>query len=417
MEDLFQGRILVHSTVDERVQTIVNEALENGLALYEERHPDAQGVIQGSVVVLRNADAAILAEAGGRQIYKDRHTRYSDLNRATGSLRQPGSAWKPLVYLAAFRQDLDLDTTVPDQPISVAMGANRPVKWISNYDHRFKGPIPMRQALAESRNAVAVWITRKIGVDEVITTSQEFGIRTPLQPYIATALGASEVRLLELAGAYRAMASGILAEPHIIDRVTDASGEVLYEAFPSTLEGESTGLSLVQEGLRGVGRLPGGTAHAAAGRACLISVMGTSGVRSGARAAPARRAHRPRGSARSRRGRSRGIRGAAPHAEASACSSDGGSRPACTHAARRAGGRRCESRCRLDERAVSGGSPRPERDRAFPGSTPAKSQSSTTRRAPGHLARRRPSAAACPRECTSGRRHSLRSRCGGLRPA
>src|SRR6266705_2395626 len=237
MEDLFQGRILVHSTVDERVQTIVNEALENGLALYEERHPEAKGVI-------------------------------------------PGSAWKPLVYLAAFRQDLDLDTTVPDQPTSVPMGANRPVKWITNYDHRFKGPIPMRQALAESRNAVAVWITRKIGVDGVIETSQEFGIRTPLQPYITTALGASEVLLLELAGAYRAMASGILAEPHIIDRVTDASGAMLYEAFPSTLEVESTGLSLIQEGLRGVIRLPGGTAHALDGRDFLIPVMGKTGTTS-----------------------------------------------------------------------------------------------------------------------------------------
>src|SRR5207249_4396783 len=64
VEDLFQGRILVHVTVDPRVQTIVNEALETGLALYERRHPQAKGLIQGSVVVLRNADAAILAEAG-----------------------------------------------------------------------------------------------------------------------------------------------------------------------------------------------------------------------------------------------------------------------------------------------------------------------------------------------------------------
>src|SRR3989441_6133469 len=238
MEDLFQGRILVHSTVDERVQTIVNEALENGLALYEERHPEAQGVIQGSVVVLRNADAAILAEAGGRQIYKDRHTRYSDLNRATGSLRQPGSAWKPLVYLAAFRQDLDLDTTVPDQPTSVPMGANRPVKWISNYDHRFKGPIPMRQALAESRNAVAVWITRKIGVDEVITTSQEFGIRTPLQPYITTALGASEGRLLELAADPCAEGPGTLSHPPIRSCMTPAAGAAPRNAVPSTPQRE-----------------------------------------------------------------------------------------------------------------------------------------------------------------------------------
>ena len=90
-------------------------------------------------MVLRNADAAILAEAGGRQIYNDRPTRYSDYNRATESLRQPGSAWKPLVYLAAFRQDLDLDTTVPDEPIAVPMGADRPVKWIANYDNQFKG--------------------------------------------------------------------------------------------------------------------------------------------------------------------------------------------------------------------------------------------------------------------------------------
>ena len=74
------------------------------------------------MVVLRNADAAILAEVGGRQVYEDRDARYSDLNRVTGSLRQPGSAWKPLVYLAAFRRGLDLDTTVPDEPIERAHG-------------------------------------------------------------------------------------------------------------------------------------------------------------------------------------------------------------------------------------------------------------------------------------------------------
>ena len=81
------------------------------------------------------------------------------------------------------------------------------MKWIANYDDHFKGPIPARQALAESRNAVAVWITREIGIDKVIRTARQLGIRTPLQPYVSTALGASEVRLLELAGAYRAMAS------------------------------------------------------------------------------------------------------------------------------------------------------------------------------------------------------------------
>ncbi|PYN18006.1 MAG: hypothetical protein DME05_02530, partial [Candidatus Rokuibacteriota bacterium] len=216
----------------------------------------------------------------GRYFYKNRYARYSDFNRATGSLRQSGSAWKPLVYLAAFRQGLKLDTTVPDEPIAVAMGAARPLKWIANYDNEFKGPIPMRQALAESRNTVAVWITREIGLDRVIGTSRELGIRTPLQPYITTALGASEVRLLELAGAYRAMASGILAEPYIIDRVTDASGEVLYEAARTALEFSSSHLTLIQEGLRGVVRIPKGTAHSLYGRDFPIPVMGKTGTTS-----------------------------------------------------------------------------------------------------------------------------------------
>ncbi len=280
IEDLVQGRISVRSTLDERVQTIVNDALENGLARYEKRHPGAKGSIQGSVVALRNANAAILAEAGGRPVFNNRQARYSDYNRVTGSLRQPGSAWKPLVYLAAFRQGLDLDTTVPDEPIEVPMGADQALKWISNYDNQFKGPIPIRQALAESRNAVAVWITREIGLKNVIQIARELGIRTPLQPYITTALGASEVRLLELAGAYRAMASGVLAEPHVIDNVTDASGEVLYEAPQAGRSIRFPELSLIQEGLRGVVRLPDGTAHSLDNRDFPIPVMGKTGTTS-----------------------------------------------------------------------------------------------------------------------------------------
>ena len=279
VEDLFLGRISVRSTVDDQVQQIVNEALENGLALYEKRHRGARGLIQGSVVVLRNSDAAILAEAGRRRVYEDRDARYSDLNRVTGSLRQPGSAWKPLVYLAAFRRGLDLETTVPDEPIGIPMGEGREVKWIANYDGKFKGPIPLRQALAESRNAVAVWITREIGLNEVIRTARQMGIRTPLQPYLTLALGASEVRLLELADTYRAMASGILAEPHVIDRIEGAGG-VLYEAPRPEQAIPSGELSLIQEGLRGVIRLPAGTAHSLDRADFPIPVMGKTGTTS-----------------------------------------------------------------------------------------------------------------------------------------
>ncbi len=281
IEDLFQGRIVVRSTIDARVQTIVNEALERGLASYEKRHAGAKGLIQGSVVVLGNADAAVIAESGGRRVFNQRDARYSDYNRATGSLRQPGSAMKPLVYLAAFESGMGLDTEVPDEPIEMpAADAGGIVKWVANYDNEFKGPIPVRQALAESRNAVAVWITQEIGVDAVIRTAHRMGIRSPLQPYLSTALGASEVRLLELADAYRAIASGVLAEPYVIDRVTDVSGDGLYKAPRGGRAISSAALRSIQEGLRGVVRLPDGTAHSLDARDFPVPVMGKTGTTS-----------------------------------------------------------------------------------------------------------------------------------------
>ncbi|MFA6957174.1 MAG: transglycosylase domain-containing protein [Thermoanaerobaculia bacterium] len=279
-EDLFQGKISVESTIDARVQAIVNDALEHGLARYEKRHPKGTGVVQGSIVVLRNADAAILAEAGGRSVYAGRSSRYSDYNRVTGSRRQPGSTMKPLVYLAAFERGMSLDSEVPDEPISVPLGNDDGVKWIVNYDNEFKGPISIRQALAESRNAVAVWLTREIGIRSVIKVAGEMGIRTPLQPYLSTALGASEVQLLELANAYRTIASGVATQPHVIRRVTNMSGDGLYEARLDAQQIRSDALRSIQEGLRGVVRIPGGTAHSLSSRDFPIAVLGKTGTTS-----------------------------------------------------------------------------------------------------------------------------------------
>jgi penicillin-binding protein 1A len=277
-----QGRIRVYSTVNREIQRIVNEALEEGLAHYEERHPESSRRIQGSVVVLHNADARILAEAGGRQVFRDRYNSYSDYNRVTDSWRQPGSVMKPLVYLAAFREGLVLDDVVPDAPIAVPMGGGRAPKWIQNYDRRFKGPIPVRQALAESRNAATIWIARTVGMQKVLSTARTYGISSRLQPYITTALGASEVRLLELANAYRAMASGRAAEPYVIDRVTDSGGAVLFTNRPKaeSLDADAFALRQIQEGLRGVIRLPGGTAHSLDSSEFSIPVMGKTGTSS-----------------------------------------------------------------------------------------------------------------------------------------
>jgi penicillin-binding protein 1A len=188
---------------------------------------------------------------------------------------------KPFVYLAAFRQGaLDLDTSVPDEPISVAGADGRTIKWIANFDNQFEGVIPARQALAESRNAAAVWVTGQIGIDSVLKTAQGLGIRTQLQRYVSTALGASEVTLLELANAYRLMAGGLPGEPHVIDKIQRTRGGVVYShQWPCCLKnGNDFGLSMIQEGLRGVVRIPSGTAHALDSHAFPIPVMGKTGT-------------------------------------------------------------------------------------------------------------------------------------------
>jgi penicillin-binding protein 1A len=189
---------------------------------------------------------------------------------------------KPIVYLAAFASGATLDSSVPDAPVRVSMGWNRPGKWIANYDGKFKGPIPMRLALAESRNAATVWIARQVGIDPVLQTARALGIESRLQRYVTTALGASEVSLLELANAYRAMASGLAAEPFVIERITDASGTVLFERDTRTrpLPVPPEALERVQEGLRGVVRLPGGTAHSLQASGFPIPVMGKTGTTS-----------------------------------------------------------------------------------------------------------------------------------------
>jgi penicillin-binding protein 1A len=282
-EDLLQGRIQIYSTIDTRIQGIANEALEHGLATYEKRHPRSSGTVQGSVVVLRNLDAAILAEVGGRRLFSGRINNYSDFNRATQSMRQPGSAMKPIVYLTAFLEGpYTLESLVPDEPISIPDGNKLNGKAISNYDGKFKGLIPLRLALAESSNAVAIWITEQVGIDSILHTARQVGIESQLQPYPTTSLGASDVTLLELANAYRTMASGTFHRPHLIREVD--RGTAVVDATPEdpiiTESIDPAALTLLQEGLRGVVRLPSGTAHSLDGASFPIPIMGKTGTTS-----------------------------------------------------------------------------------------------------------------------------------------
>ena len=184
------------------------------------------------------------------------------------------------IHLAAFRSGtLNLDSVVPDEPISVPNGPNRDAKWISNYDGQFKGMILARIALAESRNAVAIWIAGEIGIASVLGTARSLGIQRPLQPFVTTALGASEVTLMELANAYRTMASGVLTQPYVIRRIVRDSREMAEsEHASSPVHVEGFAVLLIQEGMRGVVRLPTGTAHALDSSGFPMAVMGKTGT-------------------------------------------------------------------------------------------------------------------------------------------
>lgn len=275
---LAAGRIRVHATIDSATQRLAREALERGLLAYETRHPGGRGLVQGAVIVLANRDASVLAEVGGRQTFKGQSTSYVDFNRALSARRQPGSAMKPFVYLAALRMGASMDGEVMDEAISLPMGGGRPDKWIRNYDDAFKGPMPMRQALAESRNAATIWLARSIGIAPILDTAQRAGIHTPLAPFLSTALGAAEIPLVELANAYRTLASGFLAAPHVISRVTDSEGMQLFAppAGGQPFDCDPEALAEIQEGLRGVVRIPEGTAHALDSLG--IPIMGKTGT-------------------------------------------------------------------------------------------------------------------------------------------
>ncbi len=136
--------------------------------------------------------------------------------------------------------------------------------------------------LSHSGVAATIWLARRIGMGRVLKTARDLGIETALARYPSTALGASEVTLLELANAYRAMASGLRARPHFLLEVTGPPGEPLpaANAPASPLGIGKSPLALIQEGLRGVVRLPGGTAHALDTPAFPVAVMGKTGTTS-----------------------------------------------------------------------------------------------------------------------------------------
>jgi len=157
----------------------------------------------------------------------------STFNRATQARRQPGSAFKPVLYAAAVEKGFRADSILDDSPLSLPGGRHGELWSPQNYDHRFYGPIPLAYALAHSRNVPAVRLMMAIGVPATVNMAKTLGITSPIFPNYASALGASDVTLMELTRAYSTFPNGgKLIEPVLIDRIEDRDGRVLVENGP-----------------------------------------------------------------------------------------------------------------------------------------------------------------------------------------
>lgn len=213
--------------------------------------------MEGALLALDPRTGQIKAMVGGYDFQR------SKFNRAIQARRQPGSAFKPFVYAAAFDLGLTPSTIFEDSPISFPATIDGEQKEWSpeNYDQTFRGPVTLRQGLEHSINVVAVKLLETIGVGAATQMAHRLGIRSPIRAELGLALGTSEVTLLEMVSAYGTLAAGgVRAPPYAIRRILDSRGRVLEERFPEGQQvlrpATAATLTHVLEGVvqRGTGR-------------------------------------------------------------------------------------------------------------------------------------------------------------------
>jgi penicillin-binding protein 1A len=240
---LFEGGLRVYTTLDAGLQQAAEEALERRLTELEQRiggkrsraailakvktaQPSERtqtDYLQGAVVAIDATNGQIRALIGGRDFNE------SNFNRATQAARQPGSAFKPFIYTAAIDNGYTPNEMILDTPVSFKAGNGE--DWSpQNYDHKFRGPVTLRTALAKSLNVPAAKLLQKIGTTQVISYARRLGIRSRLGSDLSLALGTSEVNLLELTSSYGVFANqGVRTTPLFVLRVEDKNGKVLEQ--------------------------------------------------------------------------------------------------------------------------------------------------------------------------------------------
>ena len=205
--------VIVDTTIDKTLQEAGEKAIDDRIAKSGKKMKVSEGAL-----VSVDTTGAIRAYVGGVDYAE------SQFDRAGTAKRQPGSTFKPFVYLSALEMGRTPDSVRNDAPVKIG-------KWSpDNYEGKYYGKVTLATALSKSLNSVAAQLMMETGPDAVIEVAHRLGVRTPLESNLSLALGTSDVSLLELTGAYNAFANGgMSAGTHLIKRVTDAEGNVLFE--------------------------------------------------------------------------------------------------------------------------------------------------------------------------------------------
>jgi penicillin-binding protein 1A len=189
--------------------------------------PQIAPMVQSALLSMELESGKVRVMMGGKD-FAD-----STFNRAVQAHRQPGSAFKPIVYAAAVDKGYGPNSILVDEPLSLPGGRHGEEWTPQNYDHTFRGPITLATALAHSRNIPAVRMMMAVGVPAVLRMAKTLGITSPIFPNYSSALGSSEVTLMELTRAYSVFPNrGYLVNPIFINRVEDRDGRILFDARP-----------------------------------------------------------------------------------------------------------------------------------------------------------------------------------------
>ena len=270
---LYKGGLTIHTTLSHRLQQAAEQAVEMGLSRLQQRRPSPkeQGASpQGALVAIDIRTGGILAMVGGRDFSQ------SAFNRATDARRQPGSAFKPVVYALAISRGFTQASLVLDAPVVFKGGGDNKDWQPQNFSKRYQGEITLRQALTHSKNIPAVRLVERLGPSAVVQFAHKLGIDSPISPNLSIALGATNTTLLELTGAFAVFPNGgNHIPPFGVTEILDRDNSVLRRAGSAIrLVMTETHAAIMVDMLRGV--VEEGTGKAA--RRLHLPVAGKTGT-------------------------------------------------------------------------------------------------------------------------------------------